>query len=69
MNNWIALVISFNAESFTAVSMCLHLLSKKDLKFENPRFYRLNYLVVIRPVVGQEVDQPHGARFADVQIL
>ena len=69
MNNRLALVIGFNLESFVAVSMRRHLLVKEGLNLKNSGFHRLNRLGAIWLVVGQEVDQPHGARFADVQIL
>ena len=69
MNDGIALVIGFKLKSLATVPMRLHLIRKEGLNLDNPGLHHLNHLVVIQPVVGQQVEQPHGARFADVQIL
>ena len=69
VNDRVALVIGFKQESFATVPMRLHLLREEGLKFDNPGFHRRNHLGTIRAVIGQEVEEAHGARFADVQIL
>ena len=50
------------------LSVRSHLIAVKGLNVANLIFHFLNDLGVIRPVVGQEVDHPHSARFANIQI-
>ena len=68
MHHWLALCVGFNAELSTSVAVCLHLFSKESLTLENIIFESLDLGSAKSPIVGQEVDQPHGARFTDVQI-
>ena len=63
MNDRIALVIGFNLESRVSVSKRLHLLAKERLKIENPRFHRIHDFGAERPVVRQEIEEPHCAGF------
>ena len=65
MNDRIALVIGFNLKSFATVPMRFHLVREEGLKFDNPGFHRRNHLRAVRPVIGQEVEEPHGAGFSD----
>ena len=67
VNDRIALV-GFNLKSLATVPMRLHLLREEGLKFDDPGFHRRNHLGAIRPVIGQKVEEPYGARFAYVEI-
>ena len=67
MHQRFILGIGFNAERSVAVTMRLHLLGIKDMNLTNPDFHQINHCLTKRPVIRQEVDHPHGARFAHVQ--
>ena len=67
MHQRLALRIGFNAERCVTKAMRLHLLGKESLKLLNTDFHRLNQVFINRKVLGQEIDQPHGARRAYVQ--
>ena len=60
----LALRIGFKAEGIVALALRLHLLGIEVLNAEHLLFHLLNHFGLIRTVVGQEVDHPHGARFA-----
>ena len=60
--------IGFKAEGPVAVAMRLHLLSIEGLNLENHSFHFINHFLTKRAVIRQEVDHPHSARFAHVQI-
>ena len=68
VNQRFALGIGFKAEGHVPMSVCPHLIAVKGLNVTDLIFHFLNDLGAIRPVIGQEVDHPHGARFAHVQI-
>ena len=68
MHHRFALRIGFNAKGSLAVAVCLHLLAIEGLNLLDRRLHRIDHVGTVRPVVGKEVDHPHGARFAHVQI-
>ena len=68
MHQRLTLRIGFKAERYVPVAVRLHLLGIKGLNIENRIFNLLNHLGAIRPVIRQEVDHPHRARFTDIQI-
>ena len=59
--------IGFKAEG-SIVAMRLHLLGIEGLNPTSHPLHLIDHFGAIRTVVGQEVDQPHGARWADFQI-
>ncbi len=68
MNHRLALHIGFKAEGFVPVSVHLHLIAVEGLNPANRNFHRINHFCAKRTVIGQEVDQPHGAGFANIQV-
>ena len=68
MHQRLALGIGFDAEGPVAVAVGLHLLAVEGLTLPDHRLHRIDHVGAVRPVVGQEVDHSHGARFACVQI-
>ncbi len=66
VNQRFALGIGFKAEGHVPMSVCPHLIAVKGLNVADLIFHFLNDLGAMRPVIGQEVDHPHGARFAHV---
>ena len=67
MHQRLTLCIRFNAEGLVSVTMRLHLLGIEGLNSTNRHFHRINHFLTKRAVIRQEVDHPHGARFAHVQ--
>ena len=68
MHQRLALGIGFKTEGSVAVAMRLHLLGIKGLNPANNCFHRIDHCGAIRTVVGQNVEHPHRARFAHVQV-
>ena len=68
MHHRLACGIGFKAEGSIPIAMHLHLLCIEGLNPANHRFHRMDHFGAVWTVVGQEVDEPHGARYADVQI-
>ena len=68
MHERLACGIGFKAEGSIPVATRLHLLGIEGLNPAHRRFHLVDHFGAIRTVIGQEVDQPHGARWADVQI-
>ena len=68
MNHRVAPCVGFKAEGHIPVSICAHLLAEKSLNLTDRRFHRIDHFLAKWPVIGQEVDHPHRARFANVQV-
>ena len=64
----LVLMCSFKVEGFVAIAVGLHLLSIEGLDSANIILHLLNHIGAKWTVIGQKVDHPHGAGFADVQI-
>ena len=68
MDHWTALNIGFKAKGLATIAMCLHLIGKKRLNLAHCHLHRINHCLLKRAVIRQEIDHPHRARFANVQI-
>ena len=68
MNHRVAPCVGFKAEGHVPVSICAHLIAEKSLNLTDRRFHRIDHFLAKWPVIGQEVDHPHRARFANVQV-
>ena len=66
MHYRLALVVGFDAEGYLPVTMCFHLFSVEGLNPENLIFHPLNHFSAMCAIIGQQVDQPYRARFADI---
>ena len=67
MHQRLTLRIGLETEGSVPVTVSLHLLGIEGLNSANRHFHRIDHFLTKRPVVRQEVDQPHRARFAPVQ--